>query len=332
MTPAEKLSPVNFLSVCDIVMDILEELQMTTKDIIQIPLLRTIIRPGFNILMPGGDIDSGERYCNLRLKAIEYLRANNYINDLELSDNDFFFNRKVEITVDRKVFDKFYNELAKVYQKRVVDPAKKEMGKSQKENRKKESAPIKEVIEIKGLEKGLEAIATMKKKDSKPKFPYKLPAGSKWQDFIFKFLDDENIYIQVKQFKYNTSYKEMGFVGKGNNPNPSKAWIFMKVLSTLNGELTIKDPESRDKYKKQKELLVESLQNYFSLDYDPFYPYRSSSEKEGNSYKIKIILIPPLTRNKAIKTKENKKDMDFKDFYKEQTPQIYEREYKNENE
>ena len=87
--------------------------------------------------------------------------------------------------------------------------------------------------------------------------------------------------------------KEMGFIGKGKIPNPDVQWEFLKVLSGLNGEISIKDKSAKVKYKKQKELLAKALQSYFSIDYDPFYPYRSSPEKSGESYKIKITLIPP---------------------------------------
>ena len=66
-------------------------------------------------------------------------------------------------------------------------------------------------------------------------------------------MDDENIFIQVKHIKHEVNYKEMWFVGKGKNPNPSEAWVFLKVLAKVNGELTIKDAEARDKYKKQKD-------------------------------------------------------------------------------
>ena len=130
------------------------------------------------------------------------------------------------------------------------------------------------------------------KKEDKNKFPYKLPAGTIWGNIIIKFLNDEDVFIQVKQLKHNTNYEEMGFVGKGNNPNPSEAWTFLRVLAhQVNGELTIKDAEAKDRYKKQKELLGKALQKYFLLDYDPFYPYHSSSEKSGDSYKIKLTLI-----------------------------------------
>jgi hypothetical protein len=176
---------------------------------------------------------------------------------------------------------------------------------------------------MEGLQDGLKAIAKTKKED-KNKFPYKLPAGTKWEDFIIKFEDDENIFIRVKQFKHYSNYKEMGMIGRGKNPSPSEAWRFMKVLAQLNGELTIRDTEARDKYKKQKELLTKALQNYFSLDYDPFYPYRSSSEKQGNSYKIKITLIPPTTSNNETAVTEEDDDLGIQEYLREHAPQIYE--------
>ncbi len=90
--------------------------------------------------------------------------------------------------------------------------------------------------------------------------------------------------------------------------------------------MNIKDKEARDKYKKQKEFLTSGLQNYFSLDYDPFYPYSSSSEKIGNSYKIKLILIPPTTKNKINTREEDDNDDKWgtKEYLDEQTPQVFE--------
>jgi len=186
----------------------------------------------------------------------------------------------------------------------------------------KEPISIKGEIKIEGLKEGLEAIAKTKKEEDKNKFPYKLPAGTKWEDFIIKFEDEENVFIQVKQLKHNASYKELGLVGRGNNPNPSELWAFLKVLSQVNGELAIKDAEARDKYKKQKELLARTLQSYFSIDYDPFYPYRSSSEKDGDSYKIKITLIPPPAKNKKSDARKDKNDFGIKEYLDEQTPQV----------
>lgn len=181
-------------------------------------------------------------------------------------------------------------------------------------------------MEIEGLQDSLKAIAHTGKED-KHGFPYKLPAGTKWEDFTIKFEDDENVFIQVKQLKHNANYKKMGFIGRGTNP--SEAWTFLKVLAKVNGELTLKDPEARDKYKKQKELLTKALQGYFSLDYDPFYPYRSSSEKSGNSYKIKVTLIPPpKNENGKVETDEIDDDpLRIKEYLEETSPLVYEKNH-----
>jgi hypothetical protein len=151
-----------------------------------------------------------------------------------------------------------------------------------------------------------------------------------WKDVAIKFEDDEKVFIQAKQFKYYTDYKEMGLIGRGKNPKPSEAWIFLKVLAQVNGELAISDTTVRDKYKKQKELLAKTLQSYFSIDYDPFYPYPSSPEKKGNSYKIKITLIPPPLDNQYKKGKiTNTRDLELKELMNEQSPQVYEEEHED---
>lgn len=160
----------------------------------------------------------------------------------------------------------------------------------------------------------------------KYKFPYKLPAGTQWENFIIKFENAESVYIQVKQFRHRATYKEMGFIGRGSNPKPSEAWEFFKVLAKQNGEITIKDPEARDKYKKQKELLSKRLKSYFSLDYDPFYPYRSSLEKYGNSYKTKITLMSSGDQNRKEIVDKNEDDLGLKEYLNEQAPQVYEDE------
>jgi hypothetical protein len=178
-------------------------------------------------------------------------------------------------------------------------------------------------VEVGGLQDGLKSLA-QSKKDNKNRFPHKLPAGTNWNNITIKFEDDDNVYIQVKQFKVNSNYKEMGFVGGGKNPKPSEAWTFLRVLAKVNGELTIKNSEAKDKYKKQKELLAKSLQSYFSLDYDPFYPYKSSVEKQGDSYKIKMTLIPSLIDNKKPDIIEENNDSDIREYYETQTPQINE--------
>jgi hypothetical protein len=190
----------------------------------------------------------------------------------------------------------------------------------------KQEPMLLKIVEMPELQvKELTELVKNKVAENKPKFPHKLPAGTKWEEITIKFVDDENVYIQVKQLKHTASYKELGLVGRGKNPNPSELWAFLKVLAQVNGELAIKDAQAKNKYKKQKELLAKALQNYFSLDYDPFYPYHSSTEKSGNSYKIKITLIPPPDKKEKANANKNNDNLEIKKEYKRQTPEIYDK-------
>ncbi len=122
-----------------------------------------------------------------------------------------------------------------------------------------------------------------------PKFADTLPAGTTWEQICLKFLDDDRILILAGQYRREVGYGEMGFTDtRGRAIRPNGQWQFLKVLAKMNGEIAIADPEARDAYKKQKQLLSSSLKKYFRIDYDPFHPYR-----DGNSYRIKMTLIPP---------------------------------------
>ena len=115
----------------------------------------------------------------------------------------------------------------------------------------------------------------------------------------------------------------MGMIGKDSEP--SQQWVLLRVLAQLNGELTIKDTEAKDKYKKHKQGLAQTLKHYFSIDYDPFYPYHSTHEKGGNSYKIKLTLIPPPSKDKpraAIISDKEADSLGIDEYLKEVAPQL----------
>jgi hypothetical protein len=230
-----------------------------------------------------------------------------------------------DIETTRVVNADFFKKIKKYIEENTlkkIDPKE-----TNQEPKKQEPIPFMLVndIGIKGLEDGLKALAQNNKREDGPKFPHRLPAGTKWENITIKFENDKKVFIKAKQFEHYTDFKDMGFIGRGNDPEPSEAWTFLRVLSMqkIVGELAINDKDVRNKYKKQKELLAKSLQDYFTLDYDPFYPYNSSTEKIGKSYKIKLTLIPQ--EPKAPEDEPDEKD-DIKEYLAEQMPERYEEE------
>ena len=121
------------------------------------------------------------------------------------------------------------------------------------------------------------------------KFADTLPAGTPWQHIWLQFTDNETVMIHAGHFMRQTSYADMGFAdarGKGTKPNAQ--WKFLLLLAKKDGEISPKDSEADDRFKKQKQLLSEKLQRYFRMDTDPFYPYN-----EKKAYRIKLKLMYP---------------------------------------
>lgn len=127
-------------------------------------------------------------------------------------------------------------------------------------------------------------IKNLLKEDNKSSIT--IPAGTMWENFIIKFIDDQKVLIEVVGKKEEADYKKMGFEDNRQS-KPDSQWVLLKLLSSHNGELSWNNNEAEEKIKKIKERLSKQLKNYFSIDYDPFYPYKNTK-----SYKIKITLIP----------------------------------------
>ncbi len=122
------------------------------------------------------------------------------------------------------------------------------------------------------------------------KFPYKLPRGTKWEDVTIKFLDDDTVQIFVRGKEHSTKFKDMGFKGMG--AKPSVLWVFLRVLAMYLGEIKASDHRAVDKYRKQKQLLSEALEDYFRLDSDPFYPFQMEG-KTNKAYRVRFSIFPP---------------------------------------
>ena len=60
-----------------------------------------------------------------RIESLKYLKENKFIEDYKILDSFNPYERPIEIKIDRDNFNKFYDNLVKIYEKRVVEPQKK---------------------------------------------------------------------------------------------------------------------------------------------------------------------------------------------------------------
>ena len=123
-------------------------------------------------------------------------------------------------------------------------------------------------------------------------FPHKIPSGTQWKNFTVRFLDEENLLVRVQGTEEAVNFSKMGFAD-GRNGKPNMQWLFLVLLAKHGGEITPDNPDASDRYKKIKQKLSEQLQAYFVMEADPFFPYQDCPEKPGNSYKLRMTLIPP---------------------------------------
>lgn len=123
------------------------------------------------------------------------------------------------------------------------------------------------------------------KLNTRHRFPYQLPKTTKWESITTKFIDSENVQMVTDKFSYKAHYSEMGFKD-GRNLRPNQQWLFLKSLSTHNGETSLDARDFNRKIKKQKQMLADGLKKYFGIDSDPFYLY-----KQEKIYRIRINLI-----------------------------------------
>ncbi len=116
--------------------------------------------------------------------------------------------------------------------------------------------------------------------------PLRLPPGTKWHNITIKFEDGQNVTITAPSFRESRNYKEMGFQND-KNLMPNKQWDMLYALAGQHGEVSVIDRKAALGLKKRKQLLSNTLREFFQIDDDPFFPY-----KTAKAYKTKFMLIP----------------------------------------
>lgn len=112
--------------------------------------------------------------------------------------------------------------------------------------------------------------------------PLELPPGTKWEQIVLKFIDNESIEITgPKDYREVASFREMGFEnGKKRGRPPTKLWDFLRALAIKRGTFSwdlleegtrnskmIKD--AMDNATKRKQLVNQKLKAFFNLKEDP---------------------------------------------------------------
>lgn len=107
------------------------------------------------------------------------------------------------------------------------------------------------------------------------RFTKRVPAGTRWEDFIFIFTEENKLRVKVKQFDETLNYESMGFAD-GRTGKPTIQWELLRLFAKNHGQIDPSNPDARDNYKKHKQLLSEKLQQFFGVDFDPFEPYEGA--------------------------------------------------------
>lgn len=279
---------------------------------------------GENFERANGDLDDAEEHSG-RLKAVEQLKNIGFIREFRIEErveNDGYYVWDYAICKidERKMNQKEEPEATEAGAEALTQKVIHEHTHRFENSQQLEIVKMPE-LQIKGLEEGFASVG-VEQKNAKYRFPHKLPRGTKWENFVFKFLDDDTMQVLVKGKKETIRYQDMGLEGKGGKP--SVLWIFLRVLAKCSGEIAITDPGANTRYKKQKQGLSEVLESYFNLDFDPFHPYTTA-----RAYKTRFVIAPPekgFSFEKKTVTKEIPKEhnpfADIDDYMNEVAPTI----------
>jgi len=109
---------------------------------------------------------------------------------------------------------------------------------------------------------------------SKPALIINLPPNTNWEGISLRFIDGNNVEIKSKDFKQIVHFKDMGFEDKRTR-RPDKQWELLQYLAENAGQISWDSSLSNVKVKKKKQRLSKTLQEYFQITEDPFFPYKS---------------------------------------------------------
>ena len=121
----KEIDNYNFLGIYDVMLDIKTEMNIS-PDRIVIPLLQNRVK--FSQLFPIDSIGTRDKYCELRYKATKFLKKNNIIKDFKLIEEFDRWESKLEITLEKEIFENTLNKMKMEHEKRISKKDKQRPG------------------------------------------------------------------------------------------------------------------------------------------------------------------------------------------------------------
>jgi len=106
----------NFLGIYDVILDIKTEMNISSDRIV-IPLLQNRVK--FSQLFPIDSIGTRDKYCGLRYKATKFLKKNSIIKDFKLIKEFDRWKSKLEIKLEKEIFENALNKMKVEHEKRI---------------------------------------------------------------------------------------------------------------------------------------------------------------------------------------------------------------------
>lgn len=112
----KEMDSYNFLGIYDVMLDIKTEMNISPDRII-IPLFQN--RINFPQLFPLDSIKTRDDYCEIRWKAIEFLKREKIIKDFELIKGSHRWESKLEIELEKEKFETVLKKMKAEYERRI---------------------------------------------------------------------------------------------------------------------------------------------------------------------------------------------------------------------
>ena len=112
----EEMDTYNFLGIYDVMLDIKTEMNISPDRII-IPLLQHRVK--FTQLFSIDSAGERDRYCDLRWKAIVFLKKNTIIKDFRLIKSSHRWDGKLEIELEKQIFEDVLDKMNVKHKKEV---------------------------------------------------------------------------------------------------------------------------------------------------------------------------------------------------------------------